>query len=896
MTTFHLVCCGLIIHVVFLMSIFDIYFHSPIVVGVLPVNTTVTPLSKRVVLFSVDGLRLDSLFDVDPVSNSYVAEYVQDIIKHRGSWGVSESHVPTESRPGHVAMLAGFYEDPSAVTRGWKENPVNFDSIFNKSYCSFAWGSPDILQIFFNGLERDCAFHEYYKNHQKFAGDTREYDNWVFDKVVKYFKNSTQPAALNSDRIFFFLHLLGQDTSGHTDKPHTDKYRRNLKNVDELIKKFEKVFFNYYRDNKTTFIFTSDHGMTNWGSHGAGDPDETNTPFVAWGSGIKKPTTSLKQLNISQADITPLLAVLLGVSIPVNSVGVLPIDYLNASQKVISESILLNARQMVAQYLMSMDNIQKKMISWFHVPFKNLSVSNINTKIKFIEKCIRTEKYNEAIVNSKILIKTSLEGLSYYWNYYQKPLLLCTTLSYIGWIAYLVMALIDIDCSSKLCYLLPCTEFALKTALLCVVVTTVLLILAQGLYFSFFVYALLSEFLWYVVVKKALLLIKNIKFLYFKIIFSFCFIIIGGVEVLVVTFFHRWFLCFSIGYILLWSLFAINFKEMKLLMTLWLVSGFGVGLFSLLPTVGGQPNLTKIILSGTLLCLFILFLGMSGNIGKVSLFLVQLCSLIVSVANSWIVHNYFNKNQNVSNFNQVTSWSLLFLSCCFFFIGNVNLSAKLFNIFTTLSIPFVLLSISHEVFFFTILCFHMYCWILLENQVKSQNQIITNFRVAYFFLTYIFLSFFGLGNLSSLNSFDPAWVRCFLTIFSPFLMTALILLKTIIPFLVVTCTIRVITITLNINAHKLFIIVLIFCNIMGLNFLFLIKNKGSWLDIGTSISHYVIQQVTIVFLVLLFAVAKFLIKDSKYKNKKTVNQINIFYLKTPNLSLPTFHNCKVHVL
>lgn len=63
MITFFIV--GLLVHVVFFISIFDIYFTSPLVHGMSPQLVPLPPPARRLVLFVADGLRADSMFKPD---------------------------------------------------------------------------------------------------------------------------------------------------------------------------------------------------------------------------------------------------------------------------------------------------------------------------------------------------------------------------------------------------------------------------------------------------------------------------------------------------------------------------------------------------------------------------------------------------------------------------------------------------------------------------------------------------------------------------------------------------------------------------------------------------------------------------------------------------------------
>ncbi|KAI2587128.1 phosphatidylinositol glycan anchor biosynthesis class N [Homo sapiens] len=774
---------GLLIHFVFFASIFDIYFTSPLVHGMTPQFTPLPPPARRLVLFVADGLRADALYELDENGNSR-APFIRNIIMHEGSWGISHTRVPTESRPGHVALIAGFYEDVSAVAKGWKENPVEFDSLFNESKYTWSWGSPDILPMFAKGASGDHVYtYSYDAKREDFgAQDATKLDTWVFDNVKDFFhharNNQSLFSKINEEKIVFFLHLLGIDTNGHAHRPSSRDYKDNIKKVDDGVKEIVSMFNHFYgNDGKTTFIFTSDHGMTDWGSHGAGHPSETLTPLVTWGAGIKYPQRvsaqqfddaflkewrleNWKRLDVNQADIAPLMTSLIGVPFPLNSVGILPVDYLNNTDLFKAESMFTNAVQILEQFKVKMTQKKEVTLPFLFTPFKFQVIQD------------------------------------------------------------LVVSVLTYPLSHFVGYLLAFTL---------------------------------------------------------------------GIEVLVLSFFYRYMLTAGLTAFAAWPFLTRLWTRAKMTSLSWTFFSLLLAVFPLMPVVGRKPDISLVMGAGLLvlllsLCVVTSLMKRKDSFIKEEL-LVHLLQVLSTVLSMYVVYSTQSsllRKQGLPLMNQIISWATLASSLVVPLLSSPVLFQRLFSILLSLMSTYLLLSTGYEALFPLVLSCLMFVWINIEQETLQQSGVcckqkltsiqfsyntdITQFRQLYlddirraFFLVFFLVTaFFGTGNIASINSFDLASVYCFLTVFSPFMMGALMMWKILIPFVLVMCAFEAVQLTTQLSSKSLFLIVLVISDIMALHFFFLVKDYGSWLDIGTSISHYVIVMSMTIFLVFLNGLAQLL--------------------------------------
>ncbi|KAM8731920.1 GPI ethanolamine phosphate transferase 1 isoform 2-T2 [Acanthopagrus schlegelii] len=720
--------------------------------------------------------------------------------------------------------------------------------------------------------------------------------------------NSSLRESLLEDQNVFFLHLLGIDTNGHAHRPMSQEYLENVALVDtgvaELVSLVEE-FFGY--DGRTAYVFTSDHGMTNWGSHGAGHPSETLTPLVVWGAGVQsahrvtdaQPYTDgylqdwklehIRRVDVNQADIAPLMASLIGVPIPVNSVGVLPLLYLNNSEQFKAESMYANAIQVLEQFKVKMTQKKETTLSFLFTPYQLLTESK---QAEFIHKArilIQLEKYGDAISLCRSLISHALEGLVYYHTYDRFFLGCSVVLGFVGWTSYVVVVILKTHASlnrhPSLLKQIP--SHTLARLCMCVTAAITVFLLIQRSPVTYYIYCLLPVPVWYSVLKESGTLtdlIRSAPSLPLWKCFGYFLLVALGIELLVVSFFHRAMLTVGLAVLALWPFLSGLYGKSKFRSVSWFLGCLCLAAFPLMPVVGREPNIHLVTCAG-LLTLFtsVCYLWSSGRRAPLHLsdkqqFVAQMLHVAVCAYVPSLTHSSLQQKQGLPLLNQIISWTTLASSMLVPLLSSTRLFHRLLSIFLSLTATYLLLSTGSEALFPPVLSWLMFVWINIEQEamlaqgVSGRQELSTidfsaniditkirqlkldDIRRSYFFVFFIITAFFGTGNIASINSFDPASVYCFLTVFNPFIMGGLMMWKVIIPFIIVMCTFETIQVATQLSSRSLFLIVLVISDLMALHFFFLVQDYGSWLDIGTSISHYVIVMSMTIFLMLLSVV------------------------------------------
>ena len=302
---------------------------------------------------------------------------------------------------------------------------------------------------------------------EDFSKDATELDYWVFDGVKEFFDRAKidkeLDARLRQDKLVFFLHLLGLDTTGHSYRPYSREYLHNIQVVDQGVREITELIQSFYEDDQTAFVLTADHGMSDWGSHGDGHPDNTRTPLIAWGAGVASPRSVAKGLasghrdgfssdwhldhiqrnDVAQADIATLMAYLAGLEFPVNSVGELPLPYLAATDEEKAKAMLVNAQGILEMYRIKEQEKMAKEIRYRPYPGFSGDRLTYRQRVDAIRAAIDSSHYEEAIQKSDELIKVGLQGLRYLQTYDWLFLRTMVTLGYLGWIAFSFTIAID---------------------------------------------------------------------------------------------------------------------------------------------------------------------------------------------------------------------------------------------------------------------------------------------------------------------------------------------------------------------------------------------------------------------------------------------------------------------
>ena len=881
MNAFVLTLLGLIIHVIFLKAFFDTYFSSPVLPDLDSISAS-NSHAKRLVFIVVDGLRSDKFFeetgdsdgpeaflDFEPgflnlsdipfeytfsSKNPSRAPFLHKLIKNgQALWSVAYATVPTETRPGHVALISGIPEDLSAVATGWQENPVEVDSLFNRTSFTWAYGHPQVIHPFCAPVNQSLCLDYQASAFDDVVDFSGAIDQAIFDKIPldlleNTFSTSTDSRLyqeLHQPKVMFFLHLVGSDSNGHAKKPFSDLYYHNIRYVDYRISRLVKTINEFYGDEDTVFIFTSDHGMHDVGAHGDGHPQNTQIPVVLWGKhvnvGYTGPIEPDSSPTMNQIDICSLAAVLLGIPIPSNNIGRFPMEYLEntPSFRASAAYSLITQATTIATASAQRRKAQSKIL---YRQFSQLD--DVYSRLSRLEDLFASKKYDKYLAEFPTALSLLDQIIKYYQEYDFIFFFVCMILGYTGFISLLILTWQSSAKSTDTFQVKPPSSFLSSFfnhfSSIFIVICSVMQLFAilQGVPVLFHLYLFVPQLCWGLV-----FFFYPQWYTLFSSISLNALVSLGLSLLVVAGFYHRYLIGISLS---LWSLYFHSNRKL-------VIFSIFVGSFTLIPPQNDlSANLLFIscamaIGHGFYLNRMVQFSNQS-RIFRVQFFIIFLSIFLVlydEILRNWI--------PGISSIRHIAAWGVL-LVCLVITRFVHDHTEKLHSFQFAYLALFMLLSVNFDGIFFVLLQLYLYQW--LQVQIRSPLPSSSTSLPLFYFIA-LHLAFFGCGNLASISGFQLSSTYRFITAFEPEIMGGLLVLKILLPVMSVHSFFVYVSDQHfckpqypQFKSSNLFLLVLVFADISGLNFFFLAETQGSWLEIGSSISRFAISN-SFAFLIII---------------------------------------------
>lgn len=276
----------------------------------------------RLIFMVIDGLPAEFVLgkgrDPPPEMTMEAMPYTQSLLSNGRAFGYhARAAPPTVTMPRLKAMTSGAIAGFLDVAFNFNTQAFLDDNILGQ-LARAGWqmvmlGDETWLRLFPGLFMREDGVTSFY------VKDTIEVDRNVTRHV--------EDELISTDWDLLILHYLGLDHVGHTGGRTSSLMSPKLSEMDKIIEKLHMslVMNSDSTTRRTLLMVVSDHGMTDGGNHGGSSFEETDAlaMFVTSDAAPSTGATSAPLHSAFQVDIAPTLALLLGVPIPKNSVGVL---------------------------------------------------------------------------------------------------------------------------------------------------------------------------------------------------------------------------------------------------------------------------------------------------------------------------------------------------------------------------------------------------------------------------------------------------------------------------------------------------------------------------------------------------------------------------------------------